>query len=294
MSGLSAERWSRFDEVPRPYWRGDFTTRDWSQYDGRPTHRPDGDPADFALLATARGPAFRALVRSRDRSAVAGESGQRTLLTLWPSEDGGRSGKTHAFQDADAWYRDDIYFPPGFQPTRDTVWNWLYEIHNFPDGPCCANLALAVVTDSEDGGPHGGARLSVRVMGGGSPAHPIDGGTGRAQDNPDALVRWLRGPELQTSRWYQFVWHVHWDWRPNSAGGQGRMEYWLDGRLIGRYSGPTLFYYRSLSGPGQGYLTNGFYRPDDATAGYAQPTVSVYHASTLIGPSAASVGANLG
>lgn len=200
------------------------------------------------------------------------------------------SGKTRAYQGADSWYRDEVYFPSNFVPSADTGWNWIYELHNFPDGPCCANLAVAVVTNNSDGGPSGGERLSVRIMGGGSPANPIDLGEQTAYDNPDAVMKWFEGPSLQTGHWYDLVWHVRWDWRATSQGGQGAVQYWVDQTEIGSYVGPTLFYYAALNGPGQAYLQDGYYRPSDASAGYAQPTVSVVHSGTMIGPTAASIG----
>jgi hypothetical protein len=277
-----------------PSWNGDFSTGNWSQYSGSPAYHPDGNPADYAIVNSPTplgfAHAFQATLESGTGSVVAGQAGERTLLTLWPSSDDGVSGHTRAYQGADTWYRDEIYFPTGFVPSQDTTWNWLYELHNFPDGPCCANLALSVVTDGSDGGPSGGERLSVRIMGGGSPANPIDSGSQTAYSNPDAVISWIEGPQLQTGRWYDLVWHVHWDWRPTSLGGQGRAEYWIDGAEIGSYTGPTLFYYRALNGPGQAYLQDGYYRPDDTAAGYAQPTVSVYHGATMIGPTASSIG----
>jgi Polysaccharide lyase len=283
--------------APTPSWDGAFSTGSWSQYDGVPGNNPDGNPADFSLTQdpTPAGytNAFAATLESGTGSVRPGEDGERTLLTLWPSSDDGRTGRTRAYQGADSWYRDEIYFPSTFEPTQGTDFNWLYELHNYPDGPCCANLALSVVTDSSDGGPSGGERLSTRIMGGGSVADAIDTGAEDADSNPDAQVHWIVGPTLQPGRWYDLVWHVHWDWRANSGGGQGLAQYWIDGTEVGAYSGPNLFYYSSLSGPGQAYLQDGYYRPTDAEAGYAQPSVTVYHAATMIGPTAASIGENL-
>jgi hypothetical protein len=148
-------------------------------------------------------------------------------------------------------------------------------------------------------------RLSTRVMGGGDPAYPIDqtycnqsAGCGQgAYWDPDAVWKWMMGPTLQYGHWYSFVWHVHWDWRSLASGGQGLLEYFIDGTKIGTYSGPTLFYYANngsgSAGPGQAYMEEGFYRPLDSQAGYAQPTVQVYHAASMLGPTAASIGENL-
>ncbi len=228
-----------------------------------------------------------------------GEAGERALDTIWPAkDDAGRSGETRAYQGADTWYRDEIYFPPGFRPTRNTDWNWLYGLHNYPDGAGDANLALMVATDSSDGGPHGHERLSARILGGGSPAHPIDPyGSGDFLDDPAVREHWFRGPSLHTGRWYDFVWHVHWDWRANRDGGRGFVESWLNWKRIGSYHGPTLFYYADNGtghgGPGQAYLQHGYYRPSDSEAGYSQPSATVYQAATLIGRTARSIGERL-
>jgi Polysaccharide lyase len=227
---------------------------------------------------------------------VNGEAGDRTLTTLWPDGKAGTTAKTRGYQGADSWYRDEVYFPAGFQATRGTDWNWLYELHNYPDSAGDSNLALGVVMDSSDGGgAQNAGRLSTMVLGGGSPANPIDNyaRTGWAKD-PDARSGWIIGPAMQTGRWYDFVWHVHWDYR---LGGSGLVEEWINGAKVGSYSGPTLWYYANngtgSAGPGQTYLQHGYYRPTDSEAGYSQPTVTVYHAATMIGPSAASIGESL-
>jgi Polysaccharide lyase len=292
--------------TPDPSWDGDFSTGNFSQYGGIPGNNPDGNPADFALAQTPTlsgfSNIFQATLESGSGSVLAGEDGERTLLTVWPGVPAS-SGKTDAYQGADTWYRDDIYFPSNFVASQGTNYNWLYVLHDWPDGPCCGNLSLSVVTDNSDGGPSGGARLSTRIMGGGDAANPMDEGTQNAATNPAGKVTWLEGPTVQTGRWYDLAWHVHWDWRANTAGGSGSAAYYINGSEIGSYSGPTLFYDANpegsntagsdAPGPGQAYLQDGYYRPDDADAGYAQPTVTVDHAATMIGPTAASIGENL-
>jgi hypothetical protein len=231
-------------------------------------------------------------------SVISGEAGERALLTLWPNNVPS-SGKTRAYQGAESWYRDRVYFPTEFQASRNTDWNWLYELHNYPDGSADANLALSVVMDTSDlpgsqGGTTNGERLSTRILGGGSPTNPIDPyKSSNVLSNPDAKAHWFVGPAIQRGHWYDLVWHVKWDWRSPANGGAGLAEYWIDGAKIGSYSGPTLFYYSSQSGPGQAYLQSGYYRPNDTTAGYSQPTAKVYHGATMIGPTAASIGTNL-
>jgi hypothetical protein len=204
-----------------------------------------------------------------------------------------------------------VYFPESFHATSDTDWNWVYELHQFPEPAGAANLALSVVMNAADlpaGHEHARnqARPSTRILGGGSPQHPIDltdASSGplytsaTCMNNPDVRRHWIVGPRLRRERWYDFVWHVPWDWRSNTAGGQGLVERFLDGHELGSYRGSTLFFYANngtgAAGPGQAYLQHGYYRPTDSVAGYAQPTISVYHAATMIGPSAAAVGLSL-
>jgi hypothetical protein len=290
----TASAWLVTDRTPHASWNGDFAGGDFSQYDQSPAFHPDGNPLDYALVSAPVPPgfsfAFRATVGAGSSSVVAGQDGERTLLTVWPGAGRGVRGRSRAYQGADSWYRDELYFPATFKPSRETSWNWLFELHDYPNGPCCANLALSVVTNGADHGPRGHERLSVRIEGGGSPARPLDSGAEQALYDPDARVHWIAGPEIELNHWYVLVWHVHWDWRLTKNGGRGRVDYWIDGRRIGTYIGPTLFYYRSLRGPGQAYLQIGYYRPTDQTAGYGQPTVSVYHAGTMIGPTGASIG----
>ncbi len=282
-------------------------------------------PDDYALITRDSGPAgpesarysgscsvrppsgvsHAARFTVSSHSTVPGEPGQRALDTLWPDRGDGSTGKTRAYQGAESWYRDMVLFPPGFEPTSDTDWNWVYQLHNFPDHVAVPNLSLSVVMDQSDRrrGPRNGARLSTRIIGGGSPAHPIDAiGSGGERlytastyrNNPEVCWDWIVGPELETGRWYEFVWQVRWDWRSTADGGSGLVRCLVDGALVGSYAGPTLFYYADRgggrTGAGQAYLQHGYYRPTDAEAGYEQPTSTIYHAGTMIGPTAASIG----
>jgi hypothetical protein len=95
------------------------------------------------------------------------------------------------------------------------------------------------VVDGEDGGHEGGERLSLQVSGGGNTAHPV--GNASVIGNPAVDTKWLRGPNLVTGHWYHFVFYVRWDWRANSNSGHGLVEYFIDGKNIGTYHGPTLF-----------------------------------------------------
>ncbi len=69
----------------------------------------------------------------------------------------------------------------------------------------------------------------------------------------------------------------------------------MNGKQVAFYRGPTLQYLSNApgtsgGGANQAYLILGYYRPTDRDAGYAQPTESVYHAGTMIGPTAAAIG----
>jgi hypothetical protein len=147
------------------YWNGDFSPGNWSQYDSSPAYHPQGDPADFALVSRPAPAgfryAFRATVRPGDASIVAGEAGERTLLTLFPDDGDGTQGETHGYQASSAWYRDEIYFPTGFQPSQDSDFNWVFQLHNYPDDEGDAMLSCGIDTSTaalgpfEDGGGYG-------------------------------------------------------------------------------------------------------------------------------------------
>jgi hypothetical protein len=306
---------------PQPYWNGDFSTGSFLQYDSFAEHNVDGHMADYALVTDRHPPgispeggpfrfAFRATVSSGTGSIVAGQSGERTLTTLWPT-DNPRDGKSLGYQGADTWYRDEIYFPSGFQPSRNTDFNWVFELHNAPDDAGDAMLECGIDTSTGPRGPYsdgGGSgsdpspeRFSCRIFGGGSPAHPFEGydSTNWFQ-NPAVHWAYLIGlRHVPSATWLDMVWNVRWDWRSLQSGGRGRMRWWINGRLVGTYAGPTLLYVRRgeggvpTHGGNQAYLQTGYYRPDNRMAGYAQPTTSVYHAATMIGPTARSIGESL-
>ena len=46
---------------------------------------------------------------------------ERALTTLWPDSGDGSSGKSRAYVGADTWYRDEVYFPAGFQASQNTL-----------------------------------------------------------------------------------------------------------------------------------------------------------------------------
>ncbi len=304
--------------APGRFWNGDFSTGNFRQYSSFLADHPDGNPADFTLVRTDPPPphdfkyAFKATLGAGDGSVVPGEAGQRTLLTLWPGNGNGSTvtqdeGWTRGYQGANTWYRDEVYFPPSFQASRGTDFNWVYELHNYPDDEGGAMLSCGVDTSRQrrspfsDGGGHGRAaspaRFSCRIFGGGSPADPFD--------NYDSS-NWYRNPavdwdymigmrRLVTGQWLDMVWNIDWDWRSTADAGNGYVSWWINGKLVGFYRGPTLLYLSNApgtsgGGANQAYLQTGYYRPDDSEAGYAQPTASVYHAGTMIGPTAAAIG----
>jgi hypothetical protein len=254
--------------------------------------------------------AFEATVTSGTGSEVSGEDGERTLLTLWPGSGNGSTGTTRAYQGASSWYRDEIYFPTGFQPSQGSDFNWVYELHNYPDSEGDAMLSCGVDTDADAYGPFsdgGGVganpspeRFSCRIFGGGSPTYPFNSYTSANwYKNPAVDWDYIIGLHtIPTGQWLDMVWHINWDWRSTASGGTGGMQWWINGQQVGSYTGPTLLYLSnapgySAGGANQAYLQDGYYRPTDADAGYAQPTASVYHGATMIGPTAASIGESL-
>ncbi len=128
--------------LPFPSWNGDLSTGNWSQYDSRPDNHPDGRPRTSrsstarprrALRMPGRSPSARAPIASS-------EAGTRALTTLWPNDSNPAAAKSRAYEGADSWYRDAFYLPASFCPAPGTDWNWLWEMHNYPDGPGDANL----------------------------------------------------------------------------------------------------------------------------------------------------------
>ena len=308
--------------TPNPAWNGDFSTGNLLQYDSFIDNNPDGNPLDFHIVTSPTPPgispsgqpfrqAFGATLESGSGSIKPGQAGERTLTTLWPDSGDGAQGKSRAYAGATTWYRDDVYFQPGFAPTQNSDFNWVYELHNYPDNWGDAMLACGIDTSTgalgpwSDGGDTGAnpspERFSCRIFGGGSAAHPFNGyGPTDWYQNPDVSWAYVIGLHtVQAGQWYDMVWEINWDCRPQSAGGQGFMKWWINGQLVGSYIGPTLLYVdnapgvSAAGGCNQAYLQTGYYRPTDSQAGYPQPTETVYHGATMLGPTAASVGENL-
>jgi hypothetical protein len=259
----------------------------WQPWDGF-NGQPNGPIANFGFsyqnshFSFASDPvvegtrSFKATVDSS--ATTGGQAGQRTLGLNFPN-DVAANGKTKGYQGADTWYRTHLYFPPDFDPAPSTSWNWVIEWHNWPDGPCCANISMSVVTDGADGGPSGGQRLSMRILGGGDSTHPVD--NLNADSSPPGFRKtWFAGPTITRGHWYDVLVHVRWDYT-----NAGLVEYWLDG-VKQTYNGPTLYWYADNNqnysgaspGPGQTYWMEGYYR------GSGSSTESVYHDAASIGP----------
>jgi polysaccharide lyase-like protein/fibronectin type III domain protein len=242
----------------------------------------------FASSPAAEGQSFRAYLDSG--AVTGGQAGQRSLMYIFPYHTAFGDGETKAQQGQDQWYRDRIYFPSDYQPAPNTSWNWVLELHNYPDTACCAYLSLGVVTNSEDGGPSGGQRLSLRILGGGDVSHPADGINANNDPTPTGYRKtWVQGPSLQRGHWYDVLIHVKWDY--TSA---GHVDWFLDGTQMISYNGPTLFWYTdsdtgvsgNQSGPGLGYLMVGDYR--DASSN--PPPSTVYHDDVMRASTRAGVG----
>jgi hypothetical protein len=278
--------------VPSPSWSGALEDGTWRNggkgWDNSPDYHPDGRLQDFAIVTSPAPPGFAHAGKfTVTKDSITGAAGQRALLNVFPSTDPTK-GKSRAFQGAETWYRDRLYLPDDYVAAPNTDWNWLFEIHNAPDGCADAMLALSVVMDTSDGGgPANGERLSCRIMAGGSALDPAENYTsGTIARNPAVKRQWMPGPKIQRDYWYDLVWRVKWDWQAGGA-----VDWWIGSEdvphvKVGSYVGPTLLYYRALSGPGQGYVTLGHYRNNDPT----HPDSTVYHGGTMCGPTAASIG----
>jgi hypothetical protein len=230
--------------------------------------------------------AFRSTVDANARAP--GEAGQRAIVLLFPSGSP-EQNPSGAYEGAERWYRTRILFPEDFDPSPDASWNWLVQWHNWPDGVCCANLAISA--DTRDGAE----TLSLRVMGGGDRAHPIETSSVIAEQNPAGSLRWFVGdPALKRGHWYDSLVHVRWSASPR----RGYVEWWLDGRRIVSRAMPTLYWYADADGdqpgatpgPGQAYYMEGYYRSDKLPDGTPDTsTETVYFDGARIGKTAAAV-----
>ena len=292
-----------------PLWRGDFETGDFSQWDGlngnrstRYRHFAQWDLLNtlladqsryFGIVAspTAQGRyAFRSTVDAN--ATERDQAGQRSMLLLFP-DDVPHENTTGAFEGSERWYRTSVYFPSDFRPSPDSTWNWVVQWHNWPDGPCCPNLAIAV--DSSGGAE----KLSLRVMGGGNAANPIENDDVITETNPAGYLEWFVGDRaLKRDHWYSSLVHVKWSADPD----QGLVEWWLDGRRVVSRAAPTLYWYAdnnsgrggSTPGPGQAYYMEGYYRPDrlpdNADDGRVDTSsATVYFDGAQIGATASAV-----
>jgi Polysaccharide lyase len=272
-----------------PTWVGDFEQGGLSQWDGRDGNRSALDRY-FRTVTSPAAPGSRfAFAATVDPQASSGDVGHRSLLYLYP-DDVASQNKTGAYEGSERWYRTLVYFPGDFRPAPDTTWNWIVEWHNWPNGPCCANLAVTI--DTTDGGE----RLSLRSMGGGTPSRPFDDST-TAFDNPSAHVdTYVGDASLDRGHWYELVTHVKWSADPS----KGLVEWWVDGRQVVSTRTSTLFWYADNNeniagqtpGPGQAYYMEGYYRPTKLPSGATDlSSATVFHDGARIGPTRDSVGA---
>ena len=273
----------------RPLWQGGFETGNvsqWKQLNGNLAKKD----RYFGLVTapTAEGRyAFRSTVDAG--AVVPGEAGQRSMVLLFPSNNASQN-TTGAYEGSERWYRTKMYFPADFHPSPKTAWNWLVQWHNWPDGACCSNLAIAV--DAE----RGAEKLSLRVMGGGDQAHPVENNDIITEKNPTGRLEWFVGdPVLKRNHWYDSVVHVKW----SVDHSKGFVEWWLDGRRIVSKAMPTLYWYAdnnrnfagATPGPGQAYYMEGYYRPAQLPDGSTDTSsASVFFDGAQIGKTADSVG----
>jgi hypothetical protein len=273
-----------------PLWRGDLETADFSQWD-----QLDGNVAAkdlyFGVVSSpfpvAQGRyAFRSTVDAN--ATAANQAGQRSMLLRFPGRVATQN-TTGAFEGGERWYRTRVRFPLDFRPSPNTTWNWVVQWHNWPDGPCCPNLTIGV--DSRAGRE----ALTLRVMGGGDSAYPVESHEVISGRNPRAHVDWFVGDgKLKRDHWYDSLTHVKW----SVDGTKGLVEWWLDGRLVVSRTMSTLYWYRdnnsatagATPGPGQAYYMEGYYRPDTLPNGARDTSrATVYFDGAQLGAAAGSV-----
>ena len=203
-------------------WNGDFSTGNLTQYD-----TPDGDLADFLLLTanpTPPAPFHYAFDAHLDTTSVStSEAGERTLTILWPTTVASQ-GATRAYSGATSWYRDEQYFPSSYQPSKDTDFNWTFELHNAPDSAGDDMVSCGVDTSTgttpgpyqDGGGALSPARYSCRIFGGGNASYPFDSyNSSNWYTNP--AVDWtdLIGlKSITPNTWYDMVWQIRWSCAP--------------------------------------------------------------------------------
>src|SRR4051794_8124757 len=187
-----------------PRWHGGFETGNFAQWD-----QLDGNLlARSRYFRLVRSPVFEGKYAFRstvDAGAMGrGEHGQRAMVLLFPSNEAARS-RTGAYEGSERWYRSHVYFPKSFHPSPRSSWNWLVQWHNWPNGPCCSNLALHV--DSRKGP----GALTLRVMGGGDRDHPVENNDIITEENPAGqLHEFVGARRLRHRHWYDSVVHVRW------------------------------------------------------------------------------------
>ncbi len=277
-------------------WSADFGSVGfdaWDALDGN-TSTPALQHRYFSLVpdpAGGPGSVFKATV---DQNAVDnGEDGQRALLELWPDSERRSNSLAVGMQGRERWFHARVYFPKDFVPAKKSDWNWVIEWHDWPNGPCCENLALTVDTDPARGR---GQRLVLRSEGGGTPRYPVDlyspAYPARNRTTHDDHI--VGDRHLRRGHWYDVLLHVVWDYRPR----YGLVQWWLDGKLVTSRHTSTLYYYRDSNsdiagdqpGPGRTYLEVGYYRDSKLLNGAIDRSVmSVYQSDDRVGTTASSV-----
>ena len=168
----------------------------------------------------------------RSSFVATSRSGTRGLRLHTEPGDSGVRGSGH-------WERDDLMKPPDAHYCNEGQEEWwaisvLFPAdYVFPPGP-----EAGIILDFHHTGDSGQAnfeiqtipRLGLRARGFGGAS--VNGGRFEALI-PDPYGA---GPDVARNAWYDFVFHVRW-----SAGGNGLLEGWLNGRKFQAYQGATLY-----------------------------------------------------
>jgi chitodextrinase len=191
-------------------------------------------------------------------AAANGEYGQRANQYLCGPQSGHYGNQTayndgRTNQGVTTWYRAEIMLAADYTPDGHSGWNHILEFHQDPSSPCCAVVAMSVITDTQDGGatinyntaPYG--RLSLKIAGGGNASNPIPAKPTGSNFTayPNGHVTFIRGPTITRNHWYDVLLRITW-----SYDATGVVQWWLDGHLMATFTGSNNYY---TSSGGTGY-----------------------------------------
>ena len=207
-----------------------------------------------SLVEVAGRKGLRLLTLPGDSHIAGSHHAERTDVALSRQATDCEEGREH-------WWAHSILFPDDYVDppmSTESSWNWgvVFNFHNSHPGAGQANFQInamprsAIAADRPTG-------LGFQV------AH--------GEQRRPTTYRVPIGPVVR-NRWYDFVYHIRW-----TAQADGYIDAWVNGELVMRYRGPTLY-------PRQGcYLKLANYH-----TAFGKPS-AVIHARVLRGSSEAAV-----